>query len=259
MTLHYSNPRTILNYIGGLTSVLRRMRVDVSPFCSLEVADFMTSIRVNIRTVTNKRLPVHYQMLLRLVVACRLEPEGPTIAFAYIIMYMTFLRQSNLAPRNKNGFDHTRHLTRGDVILRPDAVILSIKWSKTQQGPTATTVAAPAKPGSDLCPVRAFSEMITHSPTAAYHQPLLSFRDGSPMPTSYLNNAWDRVLARLGCPPRAFTLHSLRRGGVTEVYNAGAASIHQLKDHGQWSSDAIMEYLPNDPSRSSVFQYFKEL
>lgn len=98
MTLHYSNLRTILNYIGSFTSVLRRMGVDVAPFASLEVADFITSIRVNIRIATNKRLPMQHEMLSRLVIGCRLEPEGPTITFAYIIMYMTFLHQSNLAP-----------------------------------------------------------------------------------------------------------------------------------------------------------------
>lgn len=259
MRLHYSNPRTILNYIGGLTSVLRRMRVDVSPFSSLEVADFMTSIRVNVRTLVNKRLPVQHEMLIRIVAECRREQEGHTLAFAFILMYMTFLRQSNLGPSNKTGFDGTRHLTRGDVIVRNDAVIIAIKWSKAQQGPTATSVAAPAKPGSTLCPVRAFNNMILYTPTLAHSQPLCSFRDASPMPTSYMNNAWDRILARIGCPPRAFTLHSLRRGGATQVYNANAASIHQLKSHGQWSSDAIMEYLPNDPSRSAVFQYFKDM
>lgn len=259
MTLHYANPRTILNYTSGLTSVLRRLRVDVGPFNSIDVSDFLASIKTNIRYAPNKRMPVQHEMLESIVLRALSDPEGPTVAFAYIIMFMTFLRQSNLAPRNKRAFDHTRHLTRRDVIVRHDAVIVAIKWSKTQQGPTATSVAAPAKPGSLICPREAYYRMLTHAPTRQAHQPLFSFADGTPLPTSYMNKAWDRIMKDIGCPHRAFTLHSLRRGAATEVYTAQAASIHQLQQHGQWASDAIYQYLPNDPSRSEVFQYFKRL
>lgn len=259
LTLHYNNPRTILNYVSGLSSVLKRLRVDTSPFVSVDVCDFMTSIKINIRHAPNKRLAVHHQMLERIVAAVLSEPEGPTLACAFITMFMTFLRQSNLSPRNKNAFDVTRHLTRQDVVARPDALLIGIKWSKSQQGPTATSVAAPAKPGHPLCPVAAFQRMLNYAPTLFQPQPLFAFRDGSCMPTSFMNKAWDRTLATLGCPKRAFTLHSLRRGAATEVYSANAASIEQLQAHGQWASSAVTEYLPNDPSRSQVFQYFKHL
>lgn len=219
----------------------------------------MASIKANVRYSPNKRLAVHHNMLERIVVCALDDPEGPTLAFAYIIMFLTFVCQSNLAPRNKAAFDNTRHLTRADVIDRTDAIIIAIKWSKTQQGPNATSVAAPAKTGSLICQRQAFHRMLLHAPTRDIKQPLCSFRDGTALPTSYMNKAWDCILHKLGCPKRAFTLHSLRRGAATQVYSAQAASIHQLQMHGQWASSAVMEYLPNDPSRSDVFQYFKNL
>lgn len=259
MTVHYNNPRTIVNYLSSLTSVLRRLRVDMGPFQSIEVSDFVNSIKTNVRYSPNKRLPVHHYMLQDILCAAEGEPEAVTLKCAFILMFMTFVRQSNLAPRNKRGFDHTRHLTRGDVIVRPDALVIAIKWSKTQQGPTATSVAAPAKPGHPLCPVAAYYNMVAQTPTSSQLQPLFVFTDGTCMPTSYMNRAWDRIMARLGRPKRAFTLHSLRRGAATQVYTAKAASITQLQAHGQWASSAVNEYLPNDPSRSQVFSYFKDL
>lgn len=259
MTLHYSNPRTIVNYVAGLTSVLKRLRVDVSPFYSTDATDFITSIKINLRHTPNKRLAVHHDMLQRIIAVAATDPEGPTVVFAYLLMFMTFLQQSNMAPRNKAGFDPTRHLTRQDIVVRTDGLVVAIKWSKSQQGPTATSVAAPAKPGHSLCPVSAYYNMLSHAPTTAYQQPLFVFRDGSCMPTSYMNKAWDKVMDTLGCPHRAFTLHSLRRGAASQVYTARAASIQQLQMHGQWASSAVMEYLPNDPTRSEVFTYFQHL
>lgn len=84
MTLHYNNPRTITNYVGGLTSLLYRLRVDVRPFYSIDVLDFLASIKANIRYSPNKRLPVHHDMLERIVVQVLAYPEGPTLEFAYI-------------------------------------------------------------------------------------------------------------------------------------------------------------------------------
>lgn len=259
MIVHYRNPKTILNYIGGLSSVLRCLRVDVSPFYGVDVSDFLVSIKNNVRYTPHKRLAVHHPMLQRIVLIAAADPEGPSVVFAYVLMFMTFLRQSNLAPRNKAAFDASRHLTRNDILHRPDALIVAIKWSKSQQGPTATSVAAPAKPGHVLCPVAAYHNMLRHAPTAANHQPLFVFRDGTCMPTSYMNKVWDKVMDSLGCPRRAFTLHSLRRGAASQVYTAGGASLPQVKMHGQWASSAVMEYLPNDPSTSDVFNYFKNL
>lgn len=259
MTLHYHNPRTIVNYVSGLTSVLKRLSVDVASFDSVDVTDFLSSIKINVRHTPNKRLAVHHDMLQRIIAVTRTDVEGPTVVFAFILMFMTFLRQSNCAPRNKSGFDPTRHLTRQDIVTRHDGLVVAIKWSKSQQGPTATSVAAPAKPGHPLCPVAAYYGMLAHAPTTRHLQPLFTFRDGSCMPTSYMNRVWDRVMATIGCPKRAFTLHSLRRGAASQVYAAGAASIHQLQMHGQWASSAVMEYLPNDPTRSEVYAYFKDL
>lgn len=255
---HYSNPGTLANYVSSLTSVLRRLHVNVTPFTSIEVNDLMTSIKINMRHVPNKRPPVTMEMLPILVYSIMGDPQGPTVAFAIIIMFVTFLRQSNLAPRNKSSYDYTRHLTRADVYHTPEAVIFNIKWSKTQQGATVTSVAAPAIHGRLHCPVAAYQRMLSHAPTLSHNQPLISFPDGSPLPISYIDKAWDNALQGMGIPPRTYTLHSLRRGGATEVFTAGAASVQEIQQHGQWKSDAVYQYLPNDPRSTPVFRHFRD-
>ena len=52
---------------------------------------------------------------------------------------MGFLRQSNLALKSVKTFDLTRQVTRGDVALRPDGVLLKLKWSKIRQTSATNT------------------------------------------------------------------------------------------------------------------------
>lgn len=256
---HYSNPGTLANYVSSLISVLRRLHVDVSAFASIEVSDMMSSIKNNIRHVPLKRNPVSIDMLPVIVYNVMADPHGPTVAFAIIIMFLTFLRQSNLAPRNKSKYDSTRHLARRDVHVTEDGLLFNIKWSKTQQAVATTSVAAPAMPGRVICPLAAYHRMIAHAPTQSPHQPLLSFIDGSPLPVSYIDRVWDTALQGMGIPPRVYTLHSLRRGGATEVYAAGVASIAEIQQHGNWQSSAVYQYLPTDPHNSSVYRHFRDL
>lgn len=257
LVAHYKNPLTIKNYILSLASVLRRLGVDVACFSSIHVSDFLLSIQSNLRHVPTKKLPVLHDILHSLIVVIAADDEGPSLVFAILLMFYTLLRQSNIGPRNKRAYNPSRHLTRNDILIQPDCLIVSLKWSKTHQGPTSTSVAAPSLPGSRLCPVSAYHQMLLFCPTRVLSQPLISFWDGSPLPISYINKAWNKATDQLGLPRRAYTLHSLRRGGATSAFTSGAASLDQIKTHGLWSSSAVETYLPNDPRRSEVYQYFK--
>lgn len=259
LTVLHKNPNTILNYVSNLCAVLKRLGLDTSAFRAVDVMDFISSIKVNIRHIPNRRQPVSHEMLATIVDFARRDPHGPTVTFAYIILFFTMLRQSNIAPRTSRAFDASRQLTRGDVIPQHDAIIIGLKWSKTRQGPTASSVAAPALPGNDICPLRAYRDMVQHVPTTHDSQPLLCFTDLRPMPASYLNKVWDRCMSAIGVAKRHYTLHSLRRGAATEVYSDSPASIDQIKRHGDWTSSAVFSYLPHDPRNSEVYRHFQTL
>lgn len=259
LTLKYPNPTTIINYVAALASALKRLGVDVAPFRSVNVYDFLSSIKVNIRHEPTKRLPVSYDMLCKIVQLLINDPQGPTLVFAVLLMYFSFLRQSNLCPRNKTAFDPTRHLLRTDVIARHDALLVAVKWSKTRQGSHASSVAMPALPGALTCPLMAWRAMLQHAPTIKHPQPLFSFRDATPLPLSYMKRVWDQTLIQLGITHRLYTLHSLRRGGATDVYQSGTASIQEIQSHGDWRSDAVFTYLPHDPRHSRIPDIFRDI
>lgn len=259
LTLSHDNPTTILNYASNLCAVLKRLALDVTPFRSINVADFLSSIKVNVRHTPNRRQPVSHQMLHLIVWAAYEDKEGPTVAFAFILLFFTMFRQSNTAQRTVKQFDATRQLLRSDILTNEESLIVTLKWSKTRQVSMASSVAAPALPGADICPVGAYKQMLEHAPTVSPSQALLCFPDCRPMPISYLNKVWDTCLLRLGAKRRDYTLHSLRRGAATEVFSDSPASLDQIKRHGDWASSAVFSYLPHDPRNSEVYRHFQTL
>lgn len=259
LTTQYDKSSTILNYVSSLASVLRRLGVSTLPFASINVQDFIMSIKTNISHIPFKSAPVTFHMLSQIIDVVLTDPHGRTIAFALLLMYFSFLRQSNLSPRNKSAFDASQHLTRGDVLARQKGLVVALKWSKTRQTSLAATTAVPALDASSICPVRSYHEMLRDVPTIRDSQPLIAFKDCSSMPVTYLCRIWASALTSLGADPGLYSLHSLRRGGATDIYTQGTASLQQIKFHGDWTSNAVYHYLPNDPTTSAVFSSFRDL
>lgn len=147
------SPATIKNYTSLLTSAYCQMGLDSSVFEAFRVKNAMASIDKNVRHVPSPSLPVSPALLKRVVRVVSRLPNGPAISAALILMFHSFLRQSNFAASTSTLFDPTRQITRGDVEIKPHAVTIISKWSKSHQlASMRSTVTIPAVPGSTLCP-----------------------------------------------------------------------------------------------------------
>ena len=63
-----------------------------------------------------------------------------------------------------------------------------------------------------------------------------------PLPYNYYLSSLKDRCRRAGLQPGNFTTHSLRRGGTTFLRQCGA-SIIEIKERGDWKSEAVHEYL----------------
>lgn len=173
-------------------------------------------------------------------------------------MFHTFFRQSNLAAITSIEFDYTRQLTRSDVEIRDQLIVVNHKWSKTHQAATHNAqVLIPAVPGSLLCPKQAVTRMIQAVPTRHPRQPFLAFRDGSHMPLSYIRKVWNTVLQAIGIPNHtSYTLHGLRRGAATHILHQDPSAREAIKEHGMWRSNAVDRYLP--ARKTKVFNLLRD-
>ena len=149
-------------------------------------------------------------------------------------------------------FDHTRQLTRGDVIFGDSGAVLLLKWSKTiQNRKDFATVSLPDLAGSNLCPILALKVM--------FHR--FQGNDNSPVfvipRTKGLVPLTDSVarkhlkdISRALCLEKVLTFHDFQRGGAAWAFSHGVPLEHIMK-HGTWKSDAIWTYLSSSVTTSS--------
>lgn len=252
------SPNTIKNYLAALISTYRQMGLDPAPFQAYRVRQAVKSIDKNVRHIPEPSLPVSPQLLKKIIRVVRRLRDGVTVVAALVTMYHTFFRQSNLAAPSTSEFDHTRQLTRDDVTLCEDRVVVNHKWSKSHQSAThQATVVIPAVPGSLLCPREAVMNMTSEIPTKYQNQPFLTFRDGTHMPLTYIRRVWSTVLKAVRTPNyQAYTLHGLRRGAATHVFEQDPRARDEIKAHGLWRSNAVDRYLPT--TNTKVFTLMRD-
>ena len=121
---------------------------------------------------------------------------------------------------------------------------MTLRWSKTlQDGSRIIPVPVPHLPQrSALDPVAAMREMLRRIPTRAPDDPLLLLPDRTLVTTHLLASALRTILTGLGLTAGQYSLHSLRRGGATESFRAGA-DLADIKRHGAWRSDSVWDYI----------------
>lgn len=255
---HVKAPATIKNYSSTLASCYNQMGLDSSPFQAYRVKLALTSVDKNVRHIPEPSLPVSAVLLKKVIRVVNKLRDGPTVSCALIVMFHTFFRQSNLAAPTSLDFDATRQLVRSDVVVRDTLLQFSHKWSKSHQSASHHQhVIIPAVPGNILCPKQAVSLMLKAVPTRRPHQPFLSFQDGSHLPASYLRKVWNTVLRVLAIPNcERYSLHGLRRGGATHVFNQDPSARDAIKSHGLWKSNAVDRYLPD--KHSKVFTLLRD-
>ena len=209
------------------------------------VKNSVISIRKNVRHTPQPSAPILPDLLIKIIKIASSLKEGPTLVCAFVVLFHTFLRQSNIAAKSSKLFDPTRNLTRGDIALHSHHVVITHKWSKTHQfaGPSRV-INIPAIKGSILCPLRAITLMFEYIPTLTLQDPFLMFRERNHIPLSYLNRVWNQLITSLDLPPAKYTLHGLRRGAATHLYQYDPALKPHIKAHGMWRSDAVDLYIP---------------
>ena len=148
---------TIRNHISALTTYMLIKSWNHEPFQSLGVTNALKALELQIRHAPNQKAPVTPDLLKNVVSIISHHPNGKVINLALIIMFMAFLRQSNVLPISVAAFDPSRHITVGDVTLSGDVLTIRVKWSKTQQTlGDYREVHLNSISGSPLCPVAAF-------------------------------------------------------------------------------------------------------
>ena len=236
-------PSSVANSVSHIRMFFKINRAPLTPMDDIRVKLAMDAIK---RSKTHKpRSTPHVPLATIKTVVANLQatPNDRVVAFAILIMYYAGARQSEVAPRSANAYDHTRHTTRADVSITQGNLKIEQKWAKNLQGNTQhrTITLAPGLTPM-LCPVTAYKCTLADRPTRHPKQPLLMFpRDGATITAPYIARIWKEKQRQMGIAA-PYTLHAIRRTAATIAYASGSSEL-EVQRFGGWASQAHRTYI----------------
>ena len=163
---------------------------------------------------------------------------------SFTLAFFGFMRCSELTCNGP--FDHSVHLTRGDVtffpnISHPQHMQVRLKKSKTDPFRQSTVITI-AKSNSSVCAVSATRELILQSPESTPQSPLFQFKDGTLLSRRILVLNLHTLLQLCGLHAKSYNTHSFRIGAATTAAAAGLPAW-LIKILGRWRSDSYERYI----------------
>ena len=165
-------------------------------------------------------------------------------------------------------YDEVAKLRCCDITFTPEAMLVAIKSSKTDQYRQGEVVPV-ARTGTVTCPVKMMEHYyklgeIAHDSSLPLFRGVTNTKHGQRLRTSgslsytRMRELFLGKLGELGLEASKFGLHSLRAGGATAAANAGVAD-RLFKRHGRWRSESAKDGYVDDSSdaRLSVSKSLK--
>lgn len=242
-------PSSITSYIN----IIRILHLEAHLENPLEhnfmVNNLKKGIRRELGTPPKQKLPITCEILVDIFQKLNFH-RNKDVAFwcACLLGFFGFLRKATLLPKNQN-------LPAVDCILRKDLRMigrdhleLHVRKTKTIQfGQRILIIPFYPVPGSVLCPVLAVKSLFRRTPFQP-ELPLFSYRENRC--TKWYTHATftsqlKAILSSLGFDAKEFSCHSFRRGGASYAFGQDM-SIIDIKQRGDWSSEAVERYIHID-------------
>lgn len=240
---------SIRNYISGVKMLHILVDIPCPSFGSTELNLALRGMTRRKQHTPHQALPITPIILSQIFGLLDMTQACHTVFWAlFLIAFYTMARKSNLVPTTVNTFDSKKQLCRGDVLIEQDCILVTYKWSKTNQFYNRTIrVPLLSVPNSILCPVSAYRNML-NKVKAKQHQAAFSLPSKKgPIPVTYrqFQSVLRELLQSLGFSPLAYSTHSFRRGGATCAFRAQVPP-DLIQAQGDWVSDAYKKYLQFD-------------
>ena len=233
------------NYLSAIRTHYLLCGLDVASFSDARLKFYQKAVRRQAPLSIRLNKLIDIPLLKDIVEQCNYMYMGQVFKALYLLSFYSFLRLSNLVPHALSKFLPLKHLARGDVLFRPNKLIIVVKWSKTMQtNNQIKLITIPAIVGSNLCPVTAISNFLAITPKGP-NLPLFQFKNVQnwvPLTDSRVRNHFAQILQKLGLAHSGLTLHTFRRSGATFAFNNNVA-LQNIQRYGTWTSDYVWRYI----------------
>lgn len=235
-------PSTISTYLAGLGFHHKLHNLE-DPTTSFVVRKLLEGCK-RMRGSLDVRAPITETILrkisLVLPVVCFSAYEANLFKAAYLLAYFGLLRVSEIVyttPAHAH-----RRLLFSDLCIteRPQSLVISIRFSKTNQAGPPTSLRIPASADASLCPFLALKHYMTLRPTGSIY--LFVHQNGLPLTRGQFGSVLAKAICHLGLQTQVYTSHSFRIGRASDLSSRGV-STEAIMKLGRWRSLAVKSYI----------------
>ena len=209
---------------------------------------FMTGLKKSMPRAVKQAEPITPQILLKLSKVVNFKDQIEMVAWTALLLgFYMFLYKSNLVPDTMTTFNKDQQFCRGDINLLgiDKSMMIQIRWVKTIQH-KQRILRLPVMPAENkaVCPVFWVHYMVNKI-EAGPQDPAFSLSSsvkGIALSYNQLIYRFRKWLKLVKLDESLFSLHSLRRGGVTFAYQADIQG-DMIKLLGDWASDCYKRYI----------------
>ena len=247
---------SIRNYISGIKTLHHILEVEFPSEHSHPLKLMFKGLARCKPHLPHRALPITPQILLDMHQFLDvLAPAGATFWCVFLFMFFLIARKSDMVPNLGADIDLHKQLLRQDIQVFSNLLVVFIKWSKNNPfGNRLLKITFAAIPGSVLCPVTAYYNMVRLNPASetgsAFIVDARKAGASRQAPLSYRQlQEKIKILIHKTCrDPLAYSSHSFRRGGCTWAFKAGVP-VNLIQQHGDWLSKCYQNYLSFDFSQ----------
>ena len=241
LSYSFKSYNSVVNYLCGVKSLHKILNLPTSGFIDFNLKLTLRGLKRTMNSPIKQALPITPVLLNGIYdVIDHSNPLDVTFWAACLVGFFLLFRKSNLMPTTLSSFDFNKKLCRQDLKWKRDRVLVTLRWSKTNQFGDHEVFSLPRIPGSKMCPYTALNNMIKLNPGSrgiCFKRP-----DGKPMIYSFFQNKLRKCLTILKQPALLFSSHSFRRGGTTFAFLCGVPT-ELIKTLGGWKSDCYLRYI----------------
>lgn len=248
------HPSTLTRRLAAIDLVHRDFGHPV-PSASPEVRKVMQGIRRDHKKPVNKKAPALPSDIKRMADACPTEGNKGLRDRAILLFgFATAMRRSELVAIDRSHLEIVKEQD-GETLK---GLIVTIPFSKTDQTHQGATIAVPAQPGSDYCPVRALLDWLVqeHVGTPAVFVRItksdgLLIRNAKGaaaapqrLTAQSIANVVKTYAEKVELDAAQYSGHSFRRGWLTAAARQKGADILKMAEHSRHKSmDVLRGYI----------------
>ena len=161
------------------------------------------------------------------------------------IAYFAMLRKSQFSNNSVKTFNPAEQFTREDFQFTDYGISVRVKWSKSEQKHTSCRFIPIARmPQSALCPVNAYSRMVSLVPALPDEPAFGLLHRGKLRPFSLkvIDKKFQALLSACDLDIGRYSFHSLRRGSAS-LASAAGCSDSDICCMGNWRPDCYKNYI----------------